>query len=188
MYATTKRFETQAIHKRVIIQRNIDGIPTVSASDREDLCFGIGYAHATDRVVQLMLVRAIAQGRASEKFVGSDELIEIDKFMRWLHLERDMDAEDEKLLPEAKSQMKAYCDGINAALSEKRRPLEFLMVGYRPEKWEFKDSLITAKIMGYIGLAQAQGDMEKFLIQMIQHGIDQDRIKELFPYNARFRH
>ena len=182
MYATTKRFETQAIHKRVIIQRNKDGIPTVSASNREDLCFGIGYAHAADRVVQLMLVRAIAQGRASEKFVGSDELIEIDKFMRWLHLERDMDAEEEKILPEAKGQMKAYCDGINTALSEKRRPLEFLMVGYRPENWEFKDSLITAKVMGYIGLAQAQGDMEKFLIQMIQHGIDQDRIKELFPY------
>lgn len=182
MYCSTKRFVTQAIHGTVAIQRNGDGVPTISASNREDLCFGIGYAHATDRLVQIMLVRAIAQGRASEKFVGTDELIEIDKFMRWLHLEKGIDAEEEKLLPDAKNELEAYSAGINKVVSKKRRPLEFLMVGYKPEMWEFKDSLITAKVMGYVGLAQAQGDMEKFLVQMIQHGVHEDRIKELFPY------
>jgi penicillin amidase len=79
MYSSTKQFIIQANHEKITIQRNSHGIPIISATNREDLCFGIGYAHACDRLVQIMLVCAIAQGRASEKFVGSDEF---DKFMR----------------------------------------------------------------------------------------------------------
>jgi len=182
MYASTRTLKIQAIHDKVSIQRNAHGVPVITASSQQDLCFGIGYAHAWDRLVQMMLVRAIAQGRASEKFVGSDELIEIDKFMRWIHFEKDCDAEMAKIDPEVRQELEAYCEGINFVIAKKRRPLEFIMVGYQPEKWELKDCLITAKVMGYIGLAQAQGDMEKFLIQMIQHGVDEKRLRALFPY------
>lgn len=182
MNSSTKIFTTHAIRDKILIQRNSHGVPTISASNREDLCFSIGYAHAWDRLVQLMLVRAIARGRASEKFVGSEELIEVDKFMRWIHFEKDIDAEIEKLESDIRIELEAYCEGINAVLAKKRPPLEFRMVGYKPEKWEVKDCLVTIRIMGYIGLAQAQGDMEKFLIQLIQHGVDEDRIKALFPY------
>jgi len=182
VHSSTKKFVVQAISNEIIIQRNNHGVPIISASNREDLCYGIGYAHAWDRLVQMMLVRAIAQGRASEKFIGSEELIEIDKFMRWIHFEKDIDAEIEKLQPDVRIELEAYCEGINTVIAKKKRPLEFLMVGYKPEKWEVKDCLVTIRIMGYIGLAQAQGDMEKFLIQMIQHGVDEDRIRALFPY------
>ncbi|MCI0494411.1 penicillin acylase family protein [candidate division KSB1 bacterium] len=182
MHSSVKKLKIRAIKNDVFIQRNSNGVPTISASNREDLCFGIGYAHAWDRMVQLMLVRAIGQGRASEKFAGSDELIAVDKFMRWIHFEKDIDLEIAKLDPDVKKELEAYCQGVNTVLSKKRRPLEFLMVGYRPESWEIKDCLITIRIMGYIGLAQAQGDMEKFLIQMIQNGVDENRIKSLFPY------
>ncbi|HEX9971514.1 MAG TPA: penicillin acylase family protein, partial [bacterium] len=182
MYSSNKKFLTQAISNKIIIQRDNHGVPIISASNREDLCFGIGYAHAWDRMVQMMLVRAIAQGRASEKFAGSDELIAVDKFMRWIHFEKDIDLEIAKLDPDVKKELEAYCQGVNTALARKRAPLEFLMVGYKPEKWEVKDCLITIRIIGYIGLAQAQGDMEKFLIQMIQNGVDENRIKALFPY------
>ena len=160
MNSSTKIHMTQAISNKITIQRNSHGIPTISASNREDLCFGIGYAHAWDRLVQMMLVRAIAQGRASEKFVGSDELIAADKFMRWIHFEKDIEAEIENLQPDIRIELEAYCEGINAVIAKKKRPLEFLMVGHKPEKWEVKDCLITIRIMGYIGLAQAQGDME----------------------------
>jgi len=182
MYSSTKKMEIQAIHQKIAIQRNNDGVPTITAANREDLCFGIGYAHASDRLVQMMLVRAIAQGRASEKFAGTDELIEIDKFMRWIHFEKEIDAEMDKLEPDVKKELEAYCAGINAVVSNKKHPFEFKLVGYKPDNWEAKDSLITAKVMGYIGLAQAQGDMEKLLIQLIQNGVDEDRIKSLFPY------
>ena len=96
MNYSTKMLTTQAISGKITIQRNSYGIPTITASNRENLCYGIGYAHAWDRLVQMMLVRAIAQGRASEKFVGSNKLIEVDKFMRWIHFERDIEMEIKK--------------------------------------------------------------------------------------------
>lgn len=182
MHASTKKFETQAIHHKITIQRNSNGVPTITASNREDLGYGIGYAQASDRLVQLLLLRTIAQGKASEKFEGTGELIEIDKFMRWIHFEKDLDQEIDKLEPQIKKELEAYCQGINTVISKKRRPFEFLMVGYKPEPWTIADSLITAKVMGYIGLAQAQGDMEKFIIQMIQKDVDENKIKALFPY------
>jgi len=182
MKNSTKSFTTKAIHKSVTIQRNGDGVPTVTAKNQQDLCYGIGYAHATDRLVQMMLVRAIVQGRCSEKFTGDEDLIEIDKFMRWIFLEKDIDREIEKLEPEVKKELDAYCAGINAVIAEKNRPFEFLLTGYKPEPWEIKDSIATAKVMGFVGLAQTQVDMQKFLIQMIQQDISEEKIRALFPY------
>ena len=155
-----RELTTRAVHDRITIRRNEHGVPTVTASNREDLCFGIGYAHAVDRLVQMILVRTIAYGRSSERFTGSDELIELDTFMRRLCFERGLDAEMARLTPAARNELTAYATGINAVLSTKRRPLEFLLVGHRPEPWQPCDSLITAKVMGYIGLAQAQEEAD----------------------------
>lgn len=182
MNETTKNFTLRAIKNNISIQRTEHGAPTISAENREDLHFGIGYAQAWDRLVQMMLVRSIGYGRASEDFAGTDELIEVDKYMRWLFLKKDTAEEIDKLTPETKKVMDAYCAGINHAIATKKKPLEFRMAGYTPAPWTIQDSIITAKLMGYIGLAQAQGDMEKFLIQMIQKGIPEDKIRTLFPY------
>ncbi|NOZ03901.1 MAG: penicillin acylase family protein, partial [FCB group bacterium] len=182
MYSSAKPFSIQAVHNEITIRRNRDGIPTIIASGREDLCYGIGYAHAWDRLVQMELVRAIAQGRASEKFAGSEELIEIDKFMRRINFSHGLQAEVNNLNPEVKNELKAYCRGVNRVIKDRRRPFEFVMVGHHPEEWHIADIIITVKIMGFVGLAQSQGDMEKFLVQLVQHGIDEDRIRALFPY------
>lgn len=182
MKNSTKPFEITAIFDSITIQRNNDGVPTITAKNQRDLCYGIGYAHATDRLVQMMLVRAIVQGRSSEKFAGDDELIEIDKFMRWIFLEKDIEQEIDKLEPEIKQELDAYCAGINSVIAEKKRSFEFLLTGYKPEPWGIKDSIATAKVMGFVGLAQTQVDMQKFLIQMIQQGASEEKIKALFPY------
>ncbi len=182
MHENTDVFKVRAVNGDVTIQRNKDGVPEVTADNREDLCFGIGYAHGYDRSVQMMLVKEIAYGRASEKFEGSDELIEIDKYMRWLNLAADLEQEVAGLPSDILGELEAYAGGINAAVERNRRPLEFLMVGYKPEPWNIKDCLITVKLMGFVGLAQAQGDMEKFLIQMVRSDVDQARIRALFPY------
>ncbi|MFZ5519065.1 MAG: penicillin acylase family protein [Candidatus Zhuqueibacterota bacterium] len=182
MNESTKNFTLHAIHNLVSIKRTEHGVPLITANNREDLCFAIGYAQAWDRMVQLMLVRSIGHGRASEDFAGTDDLIAVDRYMRWLFLRKDTDAEIEKLTPDTKRAMDAYCAGINRAIATKKRPLEFRMVGYTPAPWTIQDSILTAKLMGYIGLAQAQGDMEKFLVQMIQREIPEKKLRALFPY------
>jgi penicillin amidase len=179
---STKTFTLKAIHGEITIKRNEHGIPEISAKNREDLYYGLGHAHASDRLVQMLLVRAIARGEASEKFAGTDELIEIDKFMRWINFRKDNDHEMSKLKPDVKKELDAYCAGINSVIDEGKRPFEFKLTGYKPERWLPEDSLITVKVMGYIGLAQAQGDMEKFLIQLIQNDVPEEKIRAIFPY------
>jgi len=38
------------------------------------------------------------------------------------------------------------------------------------------------KMIGFVGLSQSQGDMEKFILQIIRNDVDPLKIKELFPY------
>ncbi len=36
-------------------------------------------------------------------------------------------------------------------------------------------------MIGYLTLAQSQGEMERLLIEMIQAGLDESKLHELFP-------
>lgn len=182
MNETGESFALHAIHRRAAIKRDPSGTPHILADSREDVCFALGWAHGWDRLVQMALVREIGYGRASESFEGSDELIEIDKYMRWLCLGKDVDEQVRKLSTGVRNQLEAYASGVNKVIESKGRPLEFIMTGFSPAPWTVADSLITAKIIGFIGLAQAQGEMEKFIIQLIRRGVDERRIKALFPY------
>lgn len=177
----TGTFSMQGFHGSVSIRRTEHGVPRITATNREDLCYGIGYAHGTDRLVQMMLVRALAQGKASQYFSGSTDLIQMDSYMRWLDLEKGIDIEIDKISPDVKSEIRAYCAGINQVLADRNRPLEFVLTGYHPEPWHIRDTILTAKTLSYLGLVQTQGEVEKFIIQLIQHDIDDDRIRSLFP-------
>ena len=61
------------------------------------------------------------------------------------------------------------------------RPFEFKLTRYHPEPWTPADSLLIAKVMGFVGLTQAQGEAEKFIVELVQAGVDAERIKSLFP-------
>ncbi len=163
------------------LRRNAHGVPVITADSHEDLFFAIGYAHACDRLVQMMLVRELARGRASEKFSGSKELIEIDKFMRRVDFCHKVEEEVQKIDEKAKAELEAYCAGVNYYMKKHWRPLEFWITFYKPDPWTPEDSLITVRIMGYLGLAQMQGDVEKFIIQLIQADLPEDKLRALFP-------
>lgn len=181
MDSPSEMFTRRAIHDTVNMQRTDQGVPRIIASNREDLAFAVGYAHAIDRLVQIMMVRSLARGRASERFAGTENLVALDKHFRWLNLAQGLDQEIEKLSPDVKCELDAYCVGINTVLEEKRRPLELVLTGYRPEPWDIKDTLLTGKILSYIGLAQGQEEVEKFITQLIRNGLDEQRLRALFP-------
>ena len=46
------------------------------------------------------------------------------------------------------------------------------------------DCLLLGKVFGFLGLAEVQANMEKFLVQIIQQGLALNKIRELFPYLA----
>jgi len=168
--------------RTAVVKRNEHGIPEISGDSPADLAFGQGWVHACDRQLQALLAKTLTAGRAAEQLAAEPALIEIDRYMRRLNLLPDADAQIKKLEPAVHEQLQAYTDGFNAYLTAHGVVFELRLLGYRAEPWEIKDTLRLGKAMGLIGLADAQGAMEKFIVQMIQHGIDERRLKELFPY------
>ncbi len=166
----------------IIIRRMEGGIPHIRAQHEHDLYYGLGYMQGHDRQVQLWLTKLIGLGIASENLEGSDELIEIDKYMRWMDFAGDAKEEEKNFSAGVKEILKAYCKGVNDAVAQSKRPFEFRLVGYRPDKWTPADVILIGKLIGFIGLTQSQGEMEKFIIHMIQKGVDTKKIKELIPY------
>ena len=182
MKLTNKIVTLAAPNGNISMQRNSHGIPEITGKTFPDLAYGLGWVHAYDRQLQILLTRALIQGRASEKLAATPELIAVDRYMRRMNFYRDAEDEAAKLWPEVREQVTAYVDGFNKYLSENKTLFEFRMLGYRPEPLEIRDVMVMAKIMGFIGLADAQGNMEKFIVQMVQKGIEEPKLKELFPY------
>lgn len=164
------------------IVRNRYGVPEITASTMRDSSFALGWVHANDRQMQMMLTRVILEGKASEKLAADTALIEADKFIRSLNLYPDIDEQAKRLEPEVLECARCYTDGINLYLESSSQLLEFRLLKYRPEPWTLKDTMMLAKVFAYFGLADAQGNMEKLIVQMVQSDIDEKKIRELFPY------
>lgn len=164
------------------ICRNQDGIPVISAQNSKDMAYAFGWVHANDRQLQVLLTRILAHGRAAECLKNDPALIEIDQYMRRMNFLPDPQNVLAKLETDTREQLEAYADGFNDYISENGLVFELRLLGYRYEPWAIADSILIEKLMGFIGLADAQANMEKFLIQMIQKGVAADKIKELFPY------
>ncbi len=166
----------------VNVARNRHGIPVIGAESLADLAYGLGWVHANDRQLQTLLTRVLLRGNAAEYLKGDAALIEIDTYMRRMNFLPDPEEVVAMLTPDIKRQLQSYADGFNAYLSDCRPVYEFRLLGYTPEPWDIRDSLLIGKIFGFIGLADAQGAMEKFLLQMIRNDVAEEKLRELFPY------
>jgi penicillin G amidase len=162
------------------IWRDSNGVCHIEAENRSDAYRLMGVAHGRDRGMQVLMMRLLGQGRASEILDASDELLGIDTFFRRMNWYSSMAKEVEKLSPAAIDLMNHYCDGVNWAL-EKKRPWECRLFGYTPEPWCIEDTILILRMIGYLTLAQSQGEMERLFIEMVQAGLDQAKLDELFP-------
>ena len=68
--------------ENIDIRRDENGVPHVEAENLMDLYWGQGYVHATDRGLQMLLMRILGQGRLCELIDDSDESLAIDVFFR----------------------------------------------------------------------------------------------------------
>ena len=160
--------------------RDENGVPQIQTTDPIALARFMGYMHAHDRQLQMMLTRLIVSGRLSETMKTNEETLAIDIFMREMAFNHQAEKEVRHLTEAARSYCEAYCKGVNEYLRTHKKIFEFKLTGYNPEPWEIKDTLATIKLMGFIGLAQSQGEVEKFIIQSIKNQVDLDKLKSLF--------
>ncbi|KKM12129.1 hypothetical protein SY88_05225 [Clostridiales bacterium PH28_bin88] len=165
---------------KVQIWRNVHGIPHVEADNTTDLYWGLGFAHAIDRGMQMLLMRILGQGRASELLDSSDTMLQIDTFFRRMNWSGETGPQIDALTPDVKEFVESYCNGVNTAFA-KKYPWEFKLLGYKPEPWRGEDSVVISRMVGYLTLAQSQAEMERLFVEMVQAGIDREKLEELFP-------
>lgn len=165
------------------ILRNPHGIPEITAQTLPDLMHGLGWVHANDRQLQTLLARILLQGRAAELLKGEASLIAVDTYMRRMNFLPDADVQLARLTPDIRTALDAYVDGFNRWMDAFGPVFEFKLLGYRrPEPYTAADCLRLSKAFGFLGLADGQANMEKFLVQIIQNGLAPDKLRELFPY------
>lgn len=128
----------------------------------------------------MMLLRIIARGRLSEFAPPTEDTLRADVFMRHMGFYYSCQGEEDLLSPRAAAHMQAYCDGVNAYLSNHRVPFELRLLRYKPEPWSTTDSLATIKLMSFMGLAQTQLDLEKLIAQSLAAGLHRGKLNSLF--------
>ena len=131
-----------AVTAPVTIERDALGVPQITASNRVDAAWALGFVHAQDRFFQMDLSRRFAAGELAELF-GSVAL-ENDKRMR-LHRFRHVAQE---VLARGSAQeralMDAYVAGVNAGLeSLSSRPFEYWLLRAKPAPWRAEDSVLV---------------------------------------------
>lgn len=150
-----------------------------TAADDLALAAAYGYAHAHDRALQMLLVKVIGQGRLSELLEDSPSSLVIDLFMRRNLFAACSEEEAATLGGRARELAEAYAAGVNARL-ELGRPWELRLLGVPADPWRPADTLLTLRLMSFVGLAQAQGDAEVVLLQALRAGVDEAKLSRLF--------
>ena len=128
------------------IHRDADGIPVITAANRDDLAFATGFAHGQDRFFQMDSVRRQAAGELSA-LIGPS-VLDIDRRLRF-HRFRSRAAAVLRRLPAAhRSLLEHYAVGVNAGLdSLGARPFEYLLLRATPEPWQPEDSVLVVYAM-----------------------------------------
>jgi penicillin amidase len=139
--------QIDGLRDRVEIIRDKNGVPHIYAQNQDDLYFAQGYVHAQDRLWQLEFNRRVAAGRLSE--ILGNPTVETDIYLRTLGMYRTAQAEVAALDPETKAILEAYAKGINAfvASHQDSLPLEFVILGFKPEPWTPADTLGWGKVL-----------------------------------------
>jgi len=121
------------------------GIPHVRAGSIRDAFFGQGFATAQDRLWHMDYDRHRAYGRWAE-YAGPMAL-EQDKVMRRFQLGLSARNDYATLNVETRDVLDSYAAGVNAFLeSTETLPIEYRLVGSKPETWQPWDCLAVYKV------------------------------------------
>ena len=67
------------------LSRDEAGVVHIQAETLDDALMGLGFAHARDRGLQMLLMRIIGRGEASELLRADEESLALDRFFRALN-------------------------------------------------------------------------------------------------------
>jgi len=137
------------LRAEVEVIRDRWGVAHIYAADLEDLCFAQGYVQAQDRLWQLEQNRRLARGRLAEIF--GKAAVDVDRFVRTVGIGRSAERDLECLSEESNRLLSAYARGVNTYVESNpgKLPIEFALIGFRPQAWEVVDTLAWMKMQAW---------------------------------------
>ena len=172
----------RGVSGEVEIVRDNANVPHIFAQAEPDVFFGLGFAHAQDRLWQMTVLRRRAQGRLSEIFGA--RTLEEDELMRRLGLaraaRRSLDAQDAR----TRAALDAYAAGVNARIRQVnaealgRGAPEFFV--FRPEiaPWQPEDSIAVLKLLAWEMTAHPEAEVLRARAAL---RLPEDRLADLLP-------
>ena len=161
------------LREPVEVLRDRWGIAHIYAKNTPDLFFAQGFIAAQDRLFQLDTWRRIGLGEVAA--VTGEQAVEGDRFARLLLYRGDLQAEWKSYSPDTQEIATAFTRGINAFIdhAEHKLPIEFQILGYRPQKWQPED--ILSRMSGIIMTGNWQREVARARL-IAKMGLDQARL------------
>jgi penicillin amidase len=152
-------------------------IPHVYAKSDSDLYRVVGYVTARERLWQMDLLRRVTQGRLSEIFGNS--FIDTDYLLKSLRYQKKSEKIWEERNQQLETALSSFADGVNQYIEKNKGayPVEFSILGYKPEKWEPVHSI---NLIGYMAWDLKAG-WSQLLLEDIKNQLDSAYYNELLP-------
>ncbi|SMY07395.1 penicillin acylase family protein [Flavimaricola marinus] len=164
------------------IVRDTSNVPHVFGRTDADVYFGLGYAHAQDRMWQMTMLRRTVQGRLSELF--GERTLPVDTLMRRLDLNglarQSVSAQD----AQTTEALEAYAAGVNAWLSvinegaRGRGAPEMWLFNHPIAPWQPADSIAILKLMA---LQLSSHIEDEVLRARVSIALPQERVRDILP-------
>lgn len=178
-----KRIATGGISAPVEIVRDNANVPHIFAGPDEDAFFGLGYAHAQDRLWQMVMLRRTAQGRLSEVFGA--RTVAIDKLLRRFDLYPLAVSSVEVQDARTSAILKAYAAGVNARIAEVNRDAlgrgapEMFVFPQAVAPWQPADSIAILKLMAVQLSAHLEAEVLRARTSLLLR--DPARLRDILP-------
>ena len=155
-------------------------VPHIFAEQENDAYFVQGYLHAKFRLWQMDMETRLASGRVSE--IGGDKALNLDRDFRRLGMTYAAEISQTEMEkdPAVKAECDAYTSGVNAyveSLTASTLPLEYKLMGFKPEKWSNYKTALFLKMMSW-DLAGHDNDFE---MTNAKSFFNADDFAKLFP-------
>jgi penicillin G amidase len=174
--------EVEGLSAPIEIVRDNANVPHVFGQSDADVFFGLGYAHAQDRLWQMVMLRRTAQGRLSELF--GERTLQIDMLMRRFDiygLARSSVAAQDSATQTA---LTAYAAGVNAWLGEVnegargRGAPELWLFNHPIAPWVPADSIAILKLMSVQLQSHLEAEVLRARVSLL---LPSQRVADILP-------
>lgn len=178
----SERLEVAGISAPVEIVRDNANVPHIFGETDSDVFFGLGLAHAQDRLWQMLLLRRKGQGRLSEMFGA--RTVKTDELMRRLDLYTASVQSVQALDSDTLMVLEAYSAGVNAWLQEVNKGArgrgapEFWLFDNSIAPWQPADSILVGKMMALQLTSHAEDEVLRARLSL---ALSEGQVRDILP-------